>query len=74
MKKVIVCFITLMFIICLTGCNMYRISSINTVKEITSLNFPSDVKIIYEIKDNVFMHGRLAQYYVIKLMMALKGL
>ena len=60
MKKIFAVFISLMFIICLARCNIYRISSGDIIKEITSLNFPSNAEIIFEIKDNVFIHGRFA--------------
>lgn len=67
MKRIIIVFMSLMFIMCLAGCNTYKNSSIiNRIKETTDLNFPSDIEIIFEITDKCFMHGRLAQYYVLK--------
>ena len=67
MKRIFVVISSLMFIMCLVGCNPNKISSINRIKEVTSLNFPTDAEIIFNIEDNVFIHGRLAQYSVIKL-------
>lgn len=66
MKRLFVFFMSLMLIVCLGGCNSSKNSVINRIKELSNLELPSDIDVIFDIKDNVFMHGRLAQYYVLK--------
>lgn len=66
MKRLFVYFMSLLLIVALGGCNNSKNSVINRIKELSNLEFPSDADVIFDIKDNVFMHGRLAQYTVMK--------
>lgn len=66
MKRLLMFFMILILLISLSGCNSSKNSSINRIKEISNLDIPSDVEVIFDIADNVFMHGRLAQYTVLK--------
>lgn len=64
MKKIINLGLMLIILACLTSCKPSKTSVINETNEKTGVTIPSNSEMIFNISDNVFMHGRLARYSV----------
>lgn len=64
MKRIIKLGLILTFFACLASCKPSKTSVINEINEKTGVTIPSNSEMIFNISDNVFMHGRLARYSV----------
>lgn len=64
MKRIIKLGLILTFFACLESCKPSKTSVINEINEKTGVTIPSNSEMIFNISDNVFMHGRLARYSV----------